>query len=390
MSASETPVPVPVRTPERAAEIAWFSALCDDDYEFLGVADGDLRSSFEHCRAITLEADRQGFDNILLPSSYQVGQDPLLFAGAVAPSLDQMSLLVALRCGEVHPPMLARAISTLDHILEGRLTLNIISSDLPGQVLDSAARYRRSGEVIEILRQAWTRDSISFAGEFYQIELATTAPVAPYQQNGGPLLYFGGYSEDARKLCASSCDVYLMWPDTEPGLLSTMQDLARRAEDVGRTLDYGLRIHVIVRDTEDQARAAAERLMSKLDAATGETIKNRAQDARSAGVVRQDELRLASSDDYIEDQVWSGIGRARSGCGSALVGDPDQIVAKIERYMDLGIRAFIFSGYPHLEECRLFAEAVLPRLPRCRLALAQGRIPAQPPVTPLTTGPRAK
>lgn len=378
---------VDIRTPERAAEVAWFSALCNDDYQYLGVPTGELRSSFEHCRDIVVGADRLGFDNILLPSSYQVGQDPLAFAGAVGPMLDQMSLLVAIRCGEVHPPMLARAISTLDHILEGRLTINIISSDLPGTVLDSPARYRRSGEVVQILRQAWTEPEINFHGEFYDVELATD-PVRPYQQKGGPLLYFGGYSPDARKLCAEACDVYLMWPDTEEGLRDTMDDISKRAAAVGRVLDYGLRIHVVVRETESQARDAAARLMSKLEVDRGEEIKHRAQDSRSAGVQRQDELRASSADDYIEPHVWSGIGRARSGCGSALVGDPDQIVAKLERYMDMGIRAFILSGYPHQDECELFAKYVLPRIPRCRLAAVQGRLPAETPPTPLTTEAR--
>lgn len=376
-----------IRTPERRAEVAWFSALCNDDYEYLGQPTGELRSSFSHCRDIVVGADRLGYDNILLPSSYQVGQDPLAFAGAVGPMLKQMSLLVAIRCGEVHPPMLARAISTLDHILEGRLTINIISSDLPGTVLDSPARYRRSGEVIQILRQAWTAREISFHGEFYDVALATD-PVRPYQQNGGPLLYFGGYSEDARRLCAEACDVYLMWPDTEEGLRDTMDDISKRADAVGRVLDYGLRIHVVVRESEGEARDAASRLMSKLEVERGEEIKHRAQDSRSAGVQRQDELRAASDDDYIEPHVWSGIGRARSGCGSALVGDPDQIVAKLERYMDMGIRAFIFSGYPHRDECELFAKHVLPRIPRCRLAAVQGRLPAETPVTPLTTEAR--
>ena len=378
---------VEIRTRERVAEVAWFSALCDDDYEFLGVPNGALRSTFEHCREIVLEADRLGYDNILLPSSYQVGQDPLVFAGGVAPMLRQLSLLVAIRCGEVHPPMLARAIASLDHMLQGRLTLNIISSDLPGTELDSPARYRRSREALEILQQAWTQESISFHGEFFDLELATTLPVRPYQQNGGPLLYFGGYSEAARQLCAEACDVYLLWPDTEAGLVTTMGDLAHRSSALGRRLDFGLRIHVVVRDTEAQARDAAQRLLSRLEAETGEAIKQRALDARSAGVRRQDELREATEDDYIEEHVWSGIGRARSGCGSALVGDPDQIVAKLERYMDLGIRAFILSGYPHLPECRLFAQAVLPRLPQARLARLQGRLPEHVPVTPLTDGP---
>ena len=377
-----------VRTPELKAEVAWFSALCSDDYEYLGVPDGSLRSSFAHCGEIVRTADRLGFDNILLPSSFQVGQDPLVLAGGLAPQLSQMSLLVALRCGEVHPPMLARAISTLDHMLGGRLTLNIISSDLPGSRLDSEARYRRSREVIQILKQTWTQEKIDFQGEFFQIELPTTEPVRPYQQNGGPLLYFGGYSEAARQLCAEHCDVYLMWPDTEDGLRETMQDLSQRAEAQGRTLDFGLRIHTIVRETEGEAKSAAQRLLSRLDRAMGAQIKERAQDSLSAGVVRQDELRDASDDDWIEPLVWSGIGRARSGCGSALVGDPDQIVAKLERYLEMGIRAFIFSGYPHLDECRRFARWVLPRVPQCRLAEVQGRLPAKTPATPLTHATR--
>ncbi|MEM1248009.1 MAG: LLM class flavin-dependent oxidoreductase [Acidobacteriota bacterium] len=379
---------IEVSTQQRVAEVSWFSALCSDDYEYLGVPDPALRSSFAHCGEIVRLADHLGYDNILLPSSYQVGQDPLTFAGGVAPSLERLALLVAIRCGEVHPPMLARALSTLDHMLDGRLTVNIISSDLPGETVDSAARYRRSAEVIEILKQAWTRERIDFDGEFYQLSLETTDPVAPYQQNGGPLLYFGGYSPHARTLCARHCDVYLMWPDTEDGLEATMQDISAKAREHERVLDYGLRIHVVVRKSSAEARAAAARLMSRLDAERGAEIKGRAQDSVSAGVLRQDALRDASEDDYIEPNVWSGIGRARSGCASALVGDPDEIYDKIQRYLDLGIRAFIFSGYPHLDECRYFADLVLPRLERGSLPRLRGRLPETVPATPLTHGER--
>ncbi len=368
-------------------EVAWFSALCSDDYRFLGVPDGALRSSWRHCRGIVETADRLGFDNVLLPSGYVPGQDTLTFAGGMAALVESISLLVAVRCGEYHPPMLARAIASLDHMLEGRLTVNIISSDLPGDSVESERRYRRSREVIEVLRQAWTRDRIELRGEFYEIDLPTEA-VRPYQQNGGPLLYFGGISQAARDLCAESCDVFLMWPETEERLGETMRDMTRRAASRGRTIDYGLRIHVIVRETEEEAREAARALVSRLDDGLGEAIKHRSQDSLSAGVRRQDALRReADSEGYIEPLVWSGIGRARSGCGSAIVGDPGQVLEKIERYIDMGMRAFIFSGYPHLEECELFARHVLPRLKRCRLAREQGRW-VDDPVTPLTTAKR--
>lgn len=371
------------------AEVSWFAPICSDDYEYLGVPDSRLKSTFAHTSNILLTADKLGFRNILCPSSYQVGQDTLTFAAAVAPMTRNINLLTAVRCGELHPPMLARTIATLDHILQGRLTINIISSDMPGEVLDAAARYQRSREVIEILKQAWTQDQIDFAGEFYTLKLATTDPVKPYQQNGGPLLYFGGYSPDGKDLCAEHCDVYLMWPDTEENLRGHMEDLSARAEGYGRVLDYGLRVHMIVRETEDEARAAARKLMSRLDESFGTEIRNRAQDAKTLGVALQAELRDKADDEgYAEPHLWTGIGRARSGCGAALVGDPDQVLAKIRRYMDMGIRSFIFSGYPHLDECQLFARYVLPQIETVSLPQAWGRIPASTPPTPLGAGER--
>lgn len=370
-----------------AVEVSWFSALCADDYEFLGVPDDSLRSSWEHCRDIVLTADRLGYNNILLPNGYVPGQDTLTFAGGVAVLTEQINLLVAVRCGEYHPPMLARAISSLDHMLNGRLAINIISSDMPGTKLESAQRYQRSREVIKILKQAWTQERIDFQGDFYEFDLPS-GPVKPYQQNGGPLLYFGGISEPARDLCAECCDVFLMWPETEGRLAETMRDMSRRAEDYDRTIDFGLRIHMIVRDTEADARAAAQRLVSKLDDEVGQQIKGRSQDSVSAGVLRQDALREQSDEEgFIEPLVWSGIGRARSGCGSAIVGDPDQVYEKLQRYIDMGMRAFIFSGYPHKDECELFAKYVLPRLKTCYLAKEQKRL-IEDPVTPLTTAAR--
>jgi alkanesulfonate monooxygenase len=283
--------------------------------------------------------------------------------------------------------MLARAIASLDHMLQGRLTINIISSDMPGTKLDSPQRYQRSREVIQILKQAWTQDRIEFQGDFYEFDLPTEA-VKPYQQNGGPLLYFGGISDDARALCAECCDVFLMWPETEDRLAETMRDMSKRAAGYGRSIDFGLRIHMIVRETEAEARKAAQRLVSRLDDDVGRQIKHRSQDASSAGVLRQDALRdSADEEGFIEPLVWSGIGRARSGCGSAIVGDPDQVCAKLQRYIDMGMRAFIFSGYPHKDECELFAKHVLPRLKTCCLARQQRRLVPHP-VTPLTTAPR--
>ena len=177
-----------------------------------------------------------------------------------------------------------RTIATLDHMLEGRLTINIISSDFPGQKEDSNYRYQRSREVVEILKQAWTQDEINYKGEIYNFEGLSTDPARPYQQNGGPLLYFGGYSPAAIELCAQHCDVYLMWPETKDDLKQRMIAVNERAHAYDRTLDYGLRVHMVVRETEAEAREYAEELVSKLDDEEGRKIRERALDSTSLGL----------------------------------------------------------------------------------------------------------
>ncbi|MEL7176313.1 MAG: LLM class flavin-dependent oxidoreductase [Pseudomonadota bacterium] len=372
-----------------AAEVSWFSALCSDDYAYLGVPDGALRSSWEHCRDILLEAEAQGFRNILCPSSYQVGQDTLSFVAGCAPLTKKINMLAAIRCGEMQPIMLARTVATLDHMLKGRLTLNVISSDFPGEVAESAFRYKRSKEVVEILKQAWMQDEITYHGEVYNFDKVPTDPARPYQQNGGPLLYFGGYSPAALDLCAQHCDVYLMWPEPKEQIAERMKAVNQRAAEYGRTLDYGLRVHMIVRDTEAEAKDYAEHLVSKLDDEYGQLIRDRAHDSISLGVAHQAKAReLADKFGYIEPHLWTGVGRARSGCGAALVGSTDQVMSEIEAYQKMGIRAFIFSGYPHIDECKSFGSRVLPNLKTCSLPEAYGRVPAETPATPLGLGER--
>lgn len=370
------------------AEISWFAPLCDGDDDFLGNRNPLYKSSWENTSTIVSTADELGFKNVLCPSSYQVGQDPISFAAGMATITKQINFLVAIRCGELHPPMLARTIASLDHMLKGRLTINIISSDLPGMKLSSKERYARSREVIQILKQSWTQDQIKFKGKYYQLDL-NTRPVKPYQQNGGPLLYFGGYSPDGVDLCAEFCDVYLMWPETEFKLKNLMDVMTLKAAKYNRVVKFGLRVHVIVRETEKEARDYADSLISKLDIKMGTDIRNRAQDATSLGVARQSQLREEADEKYyVEPNLWTGIGLARSGCGAAIVGNPDQVVAKIEHYIEMGINSFIFSGYPHQKECKLFAKLVLPRLKTVSLPEVFGRMPKNIPNSPLANGPR--
>jgi alkanesulfonate monooxygenase len=348
------------------AEIAWFSALCDDDYEFLGVPDPRLRASFAHCRDIVLTAEQGGFDNILLPSGYALGIDTIAFAAGMAPLTRRIKLLTAIRCGEMWPAQQARQLATLDQMLDGRLSVNIISSDLPGETLDSAPRYQRTLEAMTILRDLLDGKAVDFRGDFYTIQV--DPPRLRTTTGRAPLLYFGGLSPAARAVAAQQADVYLMWPDRMAAVRDIVADLGARAAALGRRLRFGYRVHVVVRETETEARAAAARLLSKLDDAEGARIRQRSLDAGSLGVGRQAELRdSADTDGYVEDNLWTGIGRARSGCGAAIVGNPDQVLAKLRAYQEAGIEAFILSGYPHATECDLFGRHVLPYLQHATL-----------------------
>ena len=347
-------------TINQPVEIAWFSALCDDDYEFLGQPDPQLASSFGHCRNIVLTADRYGFDNVLLPSGYQLGIDNTAFCAAMAP-MTTLRMLLAVRCGELVVPQLARQIATIDQLMGGRLTVNIISSDVPGESLDSGPRYRRSTEIMYALRELLDGHPVKYKGDF--LDLAIDPPRVSTVSGRSPLFYFGGLSPAARECAAAGADVFLMWPDTTSKVLEVKADMDARAAAKGRRMHYGWRSHVIVRESEAEARAAARRLLSKLDDETGTNIRQRSLDSTSAGVASQAALRDEADDEgYVERHLWTGVGRARSGAGAAIVGDPDQVLAKINELSDAGIEAFILSGYPHAAECDLFARYVLPHI----------------------------
>lgn len=355
-------------------EVAWFCPLCDEDHEFLGVFEDGLRSSWEHCRGVALGAEEAGFDNLLLPSNYTPGIDSVAFAAGLAPHLRRMQLLLAVRMGEMWPPQLARQLATIDEMLGGRLTINIISSDLPGETLESAPRYRRTLEIMRVLRDLLDGRPVDIRGEF--INLTIDPPRICRTTGGCPPFYFGGLSEAAREVAAEAADVFLMWPDTMDGVKAIVADMRERAAAHGRTLRFGYRVHVIVRATEAEARQAARRLVSRLDPETGERLQRDTLHPTSTGQLRQGEMRdEADTDGFVEDQLWTGVGRGRAGAGAAIVGDPDQVLAKLRGYAELGLEAFILSGYPHAAEGDLFARHVLPKLEHGPL-LPRSRVPA--------------
>src|SRR5207248_2912276 len=292
---------------------------------------------------IALRAEEGGFDNLLLPSGYAMGIDSVAFASAIATLTRRIQLLVAVRMGEMWAPQLARQLATIDQITGGRLTINIISSELPGQPLASAQRYGRTLEIMRVLRTLLNGERVEHHGEFLDVTL--DPPRICPTTGGCPPFYFGGRSEAAREVAAQAADVFLMWPDTLDGVAGVLDDMRGRAAGYGRELLFGYRAHVIVRETEGQAVDAARRLVSKLDSRAGAEIRSRSLDTTSAGNARQAELRAdADPDGFAEANLWTGIGRARSGAGAAIVGDPDQVLAKLKAYQGLGLSAFILSG----------------------------------------------
>lgn len=350
-----------IKTKERVAEVSWFVDMSGGDTAFLGERDASRPSNFEHCLSILQTADRNGFKAALLPTAYDLGMDPLAFAASAQPHTRNIETIVALRMGEIYPTTLSRMLSTLDQASRGRFVINAISSDYPGRKDTAQVRYERTAEILEILIQGWEQEEINFEGRHYQLHLP--AEPAKCIHNKRPLIYFGGISPEAKEVAARYADVYLMWPEKIETMRNTIAEVSALAAKHNRQIDFGLRIHMVVRPTEFEARTYAKRLVSKLNDAEAYAIRAKHQDAVSYGVFRQDELRKqANAEGYIEPLVWSHVGKVFSGCGSALVGSGSQIVEKLNDYMDIGFRAFIHSGFPLIEEANYFGELVLPKL----------------------------
>jgi len=221
-----------------------------------------------------------------------------------------MRLLMAVRIGEIWPPQLARQIATIDRMLGGRLTVNIISSDMPGEKLACAPRYARTVEAMSILKTMLNGEALDHEGEFWNLKL--DPPRVGTVSGKASLLYFGGLSEDAREAAAKGCDVFLMWPDKKEVVAEIIADMTARAAKYGRTLRYGYRAHVVVRDSESEARTAADRLPSKLDEDAGAAIRAKSLDSTSVGVQAQAALRAGAKDDgYAEACLWTATVQGR-------------------------------------------------------------------------------
>lgn len=352
--------------PAQSANVLWFLPTHGDG-RYLGTATGGRQTDFAYLRQIAQAADTLGYYGVLLPTGRSC-EDSWIVASAVAPLTQNLRYLVAVRPGLQSPTLAARMTATLDRISNGRLLVNVVTGGDPvenagdGIFLSHDERYEVTREFLSVYSALLRGETVRHEGKHIRIEDGQL--LYPATQAGGPPLYFGGSSPAAIDVAAETIDKYLTWGEPPAAVAEKIATVSAAAKTAARKLSFGIRLHVIVRETEAEAWAAADKLISHLDDAT--IAKSQQIFARmdSEGQRRMSALHGGNRDKLeISPNLWAGVGLVRGGAGTALVGSPGQVADRIKEYMALGIDSFILSGYPHLEEAYRFAELVFPLLP---------------------------
>lgn len=348
-------------------DIFWFLPTSGDT-RYLGKSGFGRPPTNAYLRQIATTAEELGYDGLLIPTGSSC-LDPWVTAASLVPVTQRIKLLVALRTSLGNPTASARQAASLDQALgAGRLLLNVVpggdATELAadGVFYDHDTRYEAGDEFLTIWRRLLQGEKLDFDGKHLKVRGAQNyhAPATqPY-----PALYFGGSSPAAHELAAKHVDTYLTWGEPPAAVAEKIADVRQRAARLGRTLRFGVRLHVIVRETSDEAWDDADRLISHL---TDEDIA--AAQRNYAGMDSVGQARMAALHGGRRDQLvvgpnlWAGVGLVRGGAGTALVGSPQEVAARLKEYADIGVDSFVLSGYPHLEEAIRFAELVFPLLP---------------------------
>ncbi|MDM0020160.1 FMNH2-dependent alkanesulfonate monooxygenase [Variovorax saccharolyticus] len=356
-------------------QVFWFLPTHGDS-RYLGTTEGARAVDLDYLQQIAGAADSLGYEGVLIPTGRSC-EDPWVIASSLIGATRRLKFLVAVRPGLHQPSLAARMAATFDRLSGGRVLVNLVTggdqAELEGDGVfqDHASRYEQSAEFIRIWREiiARSHDGGSFDFEGKHLSVKGAKLLFPPTQKPHPPVWFGGSSAAAHELAAEQVDAYLTWGEPPAEVAKKIADVRQRAERKGRAPKFGIRLHVIVRDTEDEAWRAAESLISRVDDATVARAQaafarmdsegQRRMAALHAGGVRRTREELE-----ISPNLWAGVGLVRGGAGTALVGDAKTVAARIEEYAALGIDNFILSGYPHLEESYRFAELVFPLLPR--------------------------
>jgi alkanesulfonate monooxygenase len=358
-------------------DMLWFLPTGGDG-RYLGASEGVRRVDNRYLRQIVEATDRLGYHGILLPTGRGC-EDALVSAASLLPFTDQLRFLVALRPGVTLPGEAARQYATLDRLSGGRVLVNLVCGGNPadlagdGLTLGHDERYAHAAEFLQIWRGMMRGEKVDFAGQY----LSSTGGrlLFPPVQDPHPPIYFGGSSPAGHALAAAQADTYLTWGEPPAQVAEKIADVRTRAAAHGRTLHYGIRLHIIVRETEGEAWDAANRLISHLSDDTIATAQRKlAAESDSEGQRRMSALHGGSREKLeVAPNLWAGVGLVRGGAGTALVGDPRTVAARIKEYQALGIDTIIASGYPHLEESYRVAELLFPLLDLSRNSTAAGR-----------------
>ncbi|SDT93565.1 alkanesulfonate monooxygenase [Verrucomicrobium sp. GAS474] len=373
-------------TSSSALDLFWFIPTHGDGrYLGGGSGAGGRRIDHAYLTQVAQAADALGFGGVLLPTGRSC-EDAWVVASSLIAATRRLRFLVALRPGLVPPSLGARMAATFDRLSQGRLLLNIVTGGDPVEMAGDGlfhahdTRYEITDEFLDVWRREMAGETVDYAGK--HIEVRGGKIVFPPSQKPYPALYFGGSSPTALEIAAKHVDVYLTWGEP-PAQVAEKIALARAAaakqgRKSDRPLRFGIRLHVIVRETEAEAWAAADALLSRLDEATLAKARETLSRLDSAGQKRQLELSggngknglsKARADLEISPNLWAGVGLVRAGAGTALVGSARQVADRIEEYRALGIDTFILSGYPHLDEAYRVAELLFPLLPVRRPAI---------------------
>lgn len=361
--------------------VFWFLPTHGDS-RYLGTTHGARQVNYDYLRQIAVAADTNGYDGVLIPTGRSC-EDPWVVASSLIGATRKLKFLVAIRPGLSTPGLAVRTAATFDRLSNGRLLVNVVTGgdqaelEADGLFADHATRYEISSEFLRIWRAALAGEGgdagFDYEGRHLKVKGAKT--LYPPVQKPYPPLYFGGSSPAAHELAAEQIDVYLTWGEPPAAVAEKIADIRARAAKYGRTVRFGIRLHVIVRETNEAAWQAAEELISHVD----DDVIARAQAAfakmDSEGQRRMAALHGGRRDKLeVSPNLWAGVGLVRGGAGTALVGDPETVAARMREYADLGIETFVLSGYPHLEEAYRFAELVFPLIGKGRQGGPEGSL----------------
>jgi alkanesulfonate monooxygenase len=363
-------------------ELLWFIPTHGDG-RYLGTSQGARQGSYAYFRQIAQAADELGYYGVLLPTGRSC-EDPWIVAASLIPATKTLRFLVAVRPGLQSPTLAARSAATFDRLSGGRMLINVVTGGDPveldgdGLALDHDERYRLTDEFLTVWRRVMAGETVDYDGKHIQVRGAKL--LFPPVQRPYPPLYFGGSSPAGQQVAADQVDLYLTWGEPPADVAEKIAAVRALAARRGRRLRFGIRLHIIVRDTEEEAWAAADDLISHVDDAQIAAAQKVFARLDSVGQKRMSGLHKGSRAALeISPNLWAGVGLVRGGAGTALVGGPAQVAARIEEYAALGIDSFILSGYPHLEEAYRVAELLFPRLPLSR--------PVAAATSPSFTGP---